>query len=234
MLTSDDGRWVTLIDTLRPDEASAVRRNDLQDDDAFYAYYQDLTGRWFYTRAVYQGLVWADGLDVANTFRGRIRGWRIPRPARRELRRTGETSWDHYQAISSYLTLRGWALRARNTWIAIRIDLPRWLANIPDERRQQRFAGRPNTIALVPDAEERGTWPVDLTYDIDCWKGPRSARQFACGWEGEYLVCEIELRSGPIAPVQGLVCLRRDAFDALPTSPANSRCGANLRPTLGL
>lgn len=37
MLTSADGRWVTLIDTLRPDETSAVSRNDLQDDDGFYA-----------------------------------------------------------------------------------------------------------------------------------------------------------------------------------------------------
>lgn len=178
-----------------------------------------MTGRWFYTRAVYQGLVWADGLDIANTFRGRIRGWRIPRPARRELRRTSETNWDYYRAVSSYLTLRGWALRARNAWIAIRIDLPRWLASIPGTRRQKRFAERFDTVAIVPAAEARSAWPIDLTYDIDCWKGPRHARQFACGWEGEYLVCEIELRSGPTVPIRGLACLRRDAFEGLPTDP---------------
>ena len=218
LLTDDERCYVSSTFALRPGDRVRVARTDLRDSDGFYIYAQDLSGRWFCTRAVYQGLVWSDGLDVANTFRGRIASWRVPRAARRQLRLTSETSLDYLRAVSSYWTLRGWALRARNWGTWLRIDLPRWLWSFPDARRVERF--RERVAAAMPTPGDRTTWLVDIDGEIACWKGPRRARQLSCQWEANDVVCDVELRTEVGAPVRGLLCIHRAAFDALPRDRA--------------
>jgi hypothetical protein len=44
----------------------------------------------------------------------------------------------------------------------------------------------------------------------------RTDADWACQWEGEYLICEMQVTKGPVEPVRGLFCIRRDAFGLLP------------------
>jgi hypothetical protein len=67
------------------------------------------------------------------------------------------------------------------------------------------------------EPQDAATWPVDVSGDLRCWKGLRSARQTSCAWVDDHLVCQVELRSGPSSdPVQGLFCIQRGAFDSIP------------------
>jgi hypothetical protein len=59
-------------------------------------------------------------------------------------------------------------------------------------------------------------WPIDLDTEIDCWRGQRRVRMLGCRWEGGYLVCETRVSTGPVEPVRGLICVRRDALEILP------------------
>jgi len=72
LLTDDDGEYLKSATALRPDGTALVSQNELRNNDGFDVYAQDVMGRWYRTRAVYQGLEWSDGLGVANVFRGRI------------------------------------------------------------------------------------------------------------------------------------------------------------------
>lgn len=221
LLTDDEGNYLMSVAAIRPDQAATVRLRDLKDNYSFYVYAQDLSGKWYRTRAAYQGLTWDDGLGVANSFRGRLLTWRVPRKARGELDRTSETSWEYYQAVSSYFTIRGWVLRRNRFGIWIRIDLWRWLWSFPNARRVTRFRDRIGAPIAAPAApEQRGAWPLEVDGEFACWKGPRQARQLSCQWEGEYLVCDVDLRSGIPGGVRGLICIERRAFEALPQDKA--------------
>ena len=133
------------------------------------------------------------------------------------MRQTGESSWEYLQAISSWFTIRGWTFRARNAWVWLRIDLPRrvWLG--PDARRVARFSSHQDAAGPnPPEATARANWPVDIDVEIDCWRGQRRVRMLGCRWDGDYLVCETRVSTGPVEPVRGLICIRRDALEILP------------------
>jgi hypothetical protein len=218
LLTDDDGKFLASASAVRPDGRVAVSLSAVSADEGFDAYAQDSAGRWFYTRAVYNGLSWTDGLGFTNSFRGRIAAWRVPRKARRELRRQSESGWEYLQVISSYSNFRAWQFRAKNWWKWVRIDLPRLVERWPEARRLAQYGARDDAAAgrLVPP-DERAAWDIDVDGIVPCWKGRRTVRQLSCAWEAGILICEVELRQEIRRLVRGLIRISRDAFDRLPT-----------------
>jgi hypothetical protein len=175
LLTDDDGEYLKSAMALRPDGTIPVSQTELKNNDGFRVYAQDVTCRWYRTRAVYQGLEWSDGLDVANVFCGPIATWRVPRAARRRMQQTDESSWEYLQAISSWFTVRDWKFRASNAWVWLWIDLPRGLWCYPDTRRVPRFRTRLDSIgARAPAPADRANRLVDINAEIDCWRGARA------------------------------------------------------------
>lgn len=217
LLTDDEGDYLLSASSIPADAAVPVNSTILSDADGYYIYAQDLSGRWFCTRAVYNGFRWSDGSDFTNGFRGRISGWRVPRKALRELRQQAVSEWEYFRAVTSYFTARGWALRFENWWVKLWIAVPRWLENWPEARRAARYGARPDrTDGRAVSAEIRAQWAIDVDGMVNCWKGPRLMRQFSCEWENDGVVCEVEVRPPLSDPARGLLRITRRAFDRLP------------------
>jgi hypothetical protein len=75
----------------------------------------------------------------------------------------------------------------------------------------QSMSGAPTTRPSDPI--------IDLNANIRCWKRENLVRQRDCGWEGEYLVCEVTIGSD-IRNIRGLICISRGAYRLLPSDPA--------------
>lgn len=146
LLVNDEGIVIASAGTLRPEDREAIAFNALgYTSGGFTIYAQDIGGRWYRTRSVYQGLEWTDGLPFANTFRGWIASWRVPRAARRRLRNDTETSWQYLQAISSPL-------------YPSRIPVsPAQSLDLDPDRRAARDMGTPRPATRPAIREPRGS-----------------------------------------------------------------------------
>jgi hypothetical protein len=219
-ITEEDGTLVQVSPAIAPGDARRIDTGgmELSIFSGHFIYGEDIAGRWVRTFAVYRGLKRSDRAQFNNRIGGSIGKWQVPRKALRELRRSHRSALQHIHALGGYFNAEAWSHWVTTRTVQRRIAFFKWWHAIGEPRRVGRFSGRADKHEIRQVAvEERVKWPVDVDGLIDCWKGPRIARQLSCEWEDDVLVCEVLIQSGALPrDARGLLVIERAAYDTLP------------------